>query len=119
MQAHNKASLKDIRRGLRQAMTPAELVLWKKLRNGRFLSLKFTRQHSIGNYIVDFYCAHPRIVIEVDGEVHQEKEQKEKDLHRDENLKDMNYIVLRFSNDEVINRTKEVLGRIEMAISGM
>ena len=119
MQAHNKPSLKDIRRELRQTLTPAEIVLWKKLRNGRFLSLKFTRQHSIGNYIVDFYCAHPRIVIEVDGGVHNEKEQREKDIHRDENLRDMNYIVLRFSNEEVINNTKEVLRKIETAISAV
>jgi very-short-patch-repair endonuclease len=116
MKAHNKTSLKDIRRELRQKMTPAEIVLWEKLRHGKFLSLKFKRQHSIGNYIVDFYCAHPRIVIEVDGKVHLEKEQKEKDKFRDENLRDMNYIVLRFSNNKILNSTKEVLKKIEAAI---
>ena len=69
MLSHNKASLKDIRRQLRQEMTHAEVILWKKLRNGRFLSLKIKRQHSIGNYIVDFYCANPRLIIEIDGHV--------------------------------------------------
>ncbi|MGP8214395.1 MAG: endonuclease domain-containing protein [Bacteroidia bacterium] len=119
MQTHNKPSLKDIRRELRQVMTPAEAVLWEELRGKKFSGLKFNRQHSIGNYIVDFYCAHPRIIIEVDGEVHDEKEQKEKDLHRDENLKEMGYIVLRFSNDEVINQTVNVLKKIEIAINNI
>lgn len=119
MKAHNKISLKEIRRQLRQEMTPAEVVLWKRLRNSRFLSLKFKRQHSIGNYIVDFYCANPRVIIEIDGEVHFEKEQKEKDNHRDENLRDMDYIVLRFYNDEVINETMTVLKKIEAAIKAM
>ncbi len=116
MIAHNKASLKDMRRQLRQRMTPAELVLWKKLRNGKFLQLKFKRQHSIGNYIVDFYCAHPRLIIEIDGGVHFEKEQKEKDTYRDKNLAEMDYAILRFSNDEVLNSTKDVLRRIEAVI---
>ena len=116
MQAHNKPTLKDIRRQLRREMTPAEAALWEKLRNKQFLNLKFTRQHSIGNYIVDFYCAHPRLVIEVDGEVHLESEQKEKDIHRDANLVDMDYIVLRFTNNEVLNNINQALKRIEAAI---
>jgi very-short-patch-repair endonuclease len=116
MNTHNKASLKDIRRSLRQVMTDAEAVLWEELRNKKFRDLKFKRQHSIGNYIVDFYCANPRLIIEVDGAVHSEKEQKGKDEHRDANLRDMDYIVLRFSNDEVINDTQEVLKKIEIAL---
>lgn len=97
-------------------MTPAEAILWKKLRSGKFLSLKFKRQHSIGNYIVDFYCAHPRLIIEVDGKIHLEKEQREKDVHRDSNLRDMNYIVLRFTNDDIISDAKRVLKEIEVAV---
>ena len=116
MQAHNKPTLKDIRRQLRRAMTPAEAALWEKLRNKQFHGLKFNPQHSIGNYIVDFYCAHPRLVIEVVGEVHSESEQKAKDSHRDENLIDMDYIVLRFTNEEVLNNIDQVLKRIENII---
>ena len=119
MKAHNKVSLKDIRRQLRQTATPAEKALWNKLRDGKFTSLKFKRQHSIGNYIVDFYCAHPRIIIEVDGEVHSEKEQREKDRHRDENFRDMGYMVLRFSNDMVLNNTMQVLIDIEKSIANL
>jgi len=116
MKTHNKTSLKDIRRSLRRDSTPAELLLWKELRNRKFLNLKFKRQYSIGNYIVDFYCANPRLIIELDGAVHFEKEQKEKDRYRDENLKDMNYKVLRFSNEEVLNDIEKVLGQIEKSI---
>lgn len=116
MKAHNKTSLKDIRRDLRLESTPAEEVLWQKLRNRKFLKLKFKRQHSVGNYIVDFYCANPRIIIELDGSVHSEKEQKLKDNHRDSNLKGMGFIVLRFSNNEVLNDSKNVLMQIENII---
>ena len=116
MKTHNKTSLKDIRRSLRRESTPAELLLWIELRNRKFLNLKFKRQHSIGNYIVDFYCANTRLIIELDGAVHSEKEQKEKDKDRDENLKDMNYKVLRFSNEEVLNDIEKVLGQIEKSI---
>ncbi len=113
MKAHNKTSLKDIRRDLRTESTPAEEVLWEKIRNRKFLKLKFKRQHSIGNYIVDFYCANPLIIIELDGSVHSENEQKQKDIYRDENLRDMNYLVFRFSNEEVLNNAKAVLQQIE------
>lgn len=117
MQVHNKPTLKGIRRQLRQNMTPAEAALWEKLRNRKFHNTRFTRQHSLGNYIVDFHCAHPRFVIELDGGVHLEPEQKEKDIHRDANLAEMNYVVLRFTNDEILNNIDEVLKRIELIIN--
>ncbi len=102
MQVHNKKSLLEIRRNLRKQATEAETVLWEVLRNGKLNGVKFKRQHSIGNYIVDFYCASARLIIELDGKVHLEKNQKEKDQLRDENLIDMEFKVLRFTNDEVL-----------------
>lgn len=116
MKAHNKVSLQDIRRDLRLESTLAEELLWQKIRNRKFLMLKFKRQHSIGNYVVDFYCANPRIIIELDGAVHLEKEQKEKDKHHDENLTEMNYLVFRFSNEDVLNNIKNVLEQMEKKI---
>ena len=94
MKVHNKKSLKEIRRALRQSETLAESLLWEKLRNRQFQNLKFNRQHSIGKYIVDFYCAELRLIIELDGEVHSDREQKQKDTNRDMNLTDMNYNVM-------------------------
>lgn len=64
--------------------------------------LKFKRQHSIGNYVVDFYCASKRLIIEVDGEVHTLSDQRKKDKLRDENLLAMDFKILRFSNVEVL-----------------
>ncbi len=103
MEVHNKKSLKEIRRTLRQTITPAENFLWQQIRNRKLNKMKFKRQHSIGNYIVDFYCASSRLIIELDGEVHNVPEQIEKDKSRDENLKEMGFKILRFSNEYVLS----------------
>jgi very-short-patch-repair endonuclease len=57
-------------RELRREMTPAEKILWRALRSRRFADLKFRRQHPMGSFILDFYCARARLVVEVDGETH-------------------------------------------------
>lgn len=102
MEVHNKKSLLDIRRKLRLEGTEAEEFLWQQLRNRKLNQLKFKRQHSIGNYVVDFYCSAYRLIIEVDGLVHEQAYQKERDSARDENLREMNFQVLRFSNEQVL-----------------
>lgn len=112
MQVHNKKSLKEIRRNLRQESTIAEDFLWQHIRNRSLNQLKFKRQHSIGNYIVDFYCASKRLVIEVDGEVHFFSDQKEKDKTRDENLLEMDFKILRFSNEAVLLKINFVMQEI-------
>jgi len=66
MEVHNKKSLIEIRRVLRKEATPAEDFLWQQLRSGKLGGIKFKRQHSIGNYIVDFNCASARLIVEVD-----------------------------------------------------
>ena len=81
--------------------------LLKEVRNGKLNGLKFKRQHSIGNYIVDFYCAAKRLVVELDGEVHNNADQKEKDESRDINLTEMNFKVLRIPNSKVLNKIEE------------
>lgn len=108
MDVHNKRSLLDIRRALRANSTPAEEILWEEIRNRKLNGLKFKRQHSIGNYIVDFYCASKRLIIELDGEVHNTEDQKEKDKHKDQNLTEMNFRVLRISNSQVLNDIETV-----------
>lgn len=112
MKIHNKKSLLDIRRDLRKSSTEAEQILWEYLRNNK-LGVKFKRQHSIGNYIPDFYCASKRLIIELDGAAHTEKEQKEKDEERDKNLKEMNFSVLRFLNSEVETNIDSVIKKIK------
>jgi very-short-patch-repair endonuclease len=113
MKVHNKKSLVEIRRNLRIAsFTNPENIFWKHVRNGQLEGLKFKRQRSIGNHIVDFYCASERLIIELDGSVHNSKEQKEKDKFRDENLRDMDFKVLRFKNQEIFTKIDDVKQRI-------
>lgn len=97
---------------MRKALTPAENILWQQLRNRKLNGLKFKRQHSIGNYIADFYCASLKLVIELDGGVHNLKEQKEKDILRDQNLHELGFKVLRFTNDEALYNIEYILESI-------
>ncbi len=66
-QKHNLDYLKQRRRDLRKRLTPAEATLWKQLQNRKLNNRKFTKQHSIENFIVDFYCSEEKLVIELDG----------------------------------------------------
>ncbi len=102
-------------RELRREMTPAERILWQRLRNGQIDGAQFRRQHAIGKYIVDFFCAKSKLVIEVDGDVHAD--QVEYDAQRTRWLNEQkHYRVLRFRNDEVRHNIAGVLERIREAI---
>jgi very-short-patch-repair endonuclease len=112
-QVHNKPVLKSIRKELRNNSTRAEVYLWQFLQNRKFEDRKFRRQHSIGNYIVDFYCPAERIILELDGDVHNNFQQKEKDKIRDDHLMEMGFKVLRFKNEQVLNYVDQVLQQIK------
>src|SRR4051794_24074383 len=86
-------------RALRRDSTPAEQILWRELRNRRFVGFKFRRQQSIGPFIADFYCAASALIIELDGESHLGKEQPDKD--RQDWFEAQGFKVLRFWNNEV------------------
>jgi very-short-patch-repair endonuclease len=68
----NRKSLKFFRSSLRNKSTSAEAVLWNILKSKKLNARKFRRQHSIGNYIVDFFCASEKLVIELDGSPHNQ-----------------------------------------------
>jgi len=93
MRLNNLPYLKKWRKDLRNNMTRAEVILWIQLRNRQLNSRKFRRQHSIENYIVDFYCAEERLVIEVDGGIHNDSNVIEKDIKRDARLKELGFRV--------------------------
>ncbi len=114
-QMHSLPQFKKERALLRNTMTPAEEELWRLLRKHKLGGRKFRRQHSIGNYIVDFYCASERLVIEVDGSVHDAAEAKASDQVRNEKLQQLGYIVLRIRNDEVFEAPELVLQKIAAA----
>ena len=96
---------------LRKKPTCAESVLWDQLRNRRLFGLKFRRQHPLGPFIADFYCAECRLVVELDGPVHAG--QVEQDSFRDAQMTAFGYRVLRFKNDEVEKEIEFVLKKIE------
>ncbi len=110
---HTKRQLKEKRSTLRKSLTPAEAFLWKQLKARQFEGRRFTKQHSIGNYIVDFYCASEKLIIELDGEVHNNALSKEKDQKRTLYLESLGYSVLRFENKMVFENLASVFAEIK------
>ena len=102
-------------RHLRQEETKVEKILWEKLRN-RKLGLKFRRQHPIDMYILDFYVPEIKFGIELDGSIHNIKENKEYDKERTEYLRSKNIKILRFQNSEIENNLDMVLNKIKEKI---
>jgi len=107
-------AIKQNARELRQLQTPMERRLWNRLCKRQFFGLHFRRQHPVGHYIVDFYCAKYSLIVEVDGESHHY--QVEYDETRTEWLKSQGYDVLRFTNEEVLRNLEGVLTAIQMYI---
>lgn len=97
-------------RELRQPQTPVETRPWAHLRNRQLGGFKVRRQHPIDRFIVDFYCAACRLIIEIDGDSHAD--QVEYDLARTEWLNDRGYDVIRFANREVLRQPHAVLETI-------
>ncbi len=106
--------LKPIAHEMRSKPTEAEKELWKYLRKHQLHGLSFRRQHCIGQFIVDFYCARAKLVIEVDGSIHQY--QPEEDAVRQVYLESHNLRVLRFANDTVLDNMNEVLKQISSCL---
>jgi leucyl-tRNA synthetase len=104
--------LKDLSRENRKNKTEAEDILWQELRNNQ-LGHKVRRQHVIDGFIIDFAFLQKRLLIEVDGGYHEEKDQKAYDEARTEYLEAHGYKILRFTNEEVINNKDAVLTRIK------
>lgn len=113
---YNKLDLKIIRRKLRREMPKAEVVLWSFLK-GKQRGYKFRRQHSIGPYIVDFYCPARRLVIEVDGETHFTKMQEATDRRREDFFKAHGISCLRFLNTDVLENIRGVVERLDILLA--
>jgi very-short-patch-repair endonuclease len=117
---HKKANPKlyEYARNLRGNETEAETLLWQNLRNRKIAGLKFRRQHPIDKFIADFYCHEKKLVIELDGSIHNNIEQKEADGGRTYELNELGILVIRFSNEEVISDMKSVIKKIIEATMG-
>jgi cyclase len=101
---------------LRKNPTADEKLLWLYLKRKQ-LGVRFKRQHPIWMYIADFYCHELKLVIEVDGSVHDVTEVLENDYRREEDLSSFGIKVIRFKNSEVKNKIEQVVERIVKVIN--
>lgn len=113
MQLHNRSDLKALRKDLRNNATQAEKELWKLLRGSAIEGRKFRRQHSVGGYILDFYCPSERLCIELDGEDHFTEEGRRHDEKRTKFLADNFITVIRFESGLAMQFPEEVLPTIK------
>ncbi len=96
--------------------TPAEDALWQSLRDKQLGGHKFRRQHIIGKYVADFVCLQEKLVIEIDGLIHQLPDVHENDVARENWLKEQGFEVIRFTNDEVLVDIDDVRYKIQRQI---
>ena len=107
--------LKPLARQMRKEPTPAEYKLWQRIRNRRIRNVKFRRQFAIDRFIVDFCSPEVRLIVEVDGPVHEYS--VDEDSIRQEYLESLGFAVLRFTNLQVLNHTQTVIDVIDRKIS--
>lgn len=110
---HNIPEKAGFRGYLRKNLTPAEAYLWRHLKARKLEGRRFIRQHGIGPFIVDFYCASEKLIIELDGEVHNTSESVEYDHKRTQYLNVLGYEVLRIENHRVFDHLQTVLDEIK------
>jgi len=116
---HSIMQPKQFRRYLRKESTTAEKILWFNFRNRKFLNLKIRRQHPIENFTADFYCDELKLIIEVDGSIHENQGQANYDYFRDELLKSKGYRILRIDNVSAINYTEATLEWLQEKVKGL
>lgn len=104
-------------RTLRQQSTWAARTLWQLLRNRQFASVKFRRQHPVGPYVLNFYCASAKLALELDDGVHGEPAQRQHDEEKDRYLRDQGIRVIRIWNIELKENRDGVLESIYTALT--
>lgn len=107
----------EVCRQLRLEHTTAKRVLWEVRRGGRLHGFRFRRQHPLGRYVADFYCSRARLVVEVDGTVHNMRAQQEYDRVRDEEIAARGLRCLRFTNADVFDRIEHVVSTISLELA--
>jgi very-short-patch-repair endonuclease len=112
---HNIPAAKTLRR----PMTATETLLWEHLRDRRLMGTKFRRQHAIGRFVVDFYCHELRLVVEIDGSVHDEPGRRLLDAQRQEDLEDLGLRFIRFRAEDVAADAAIVVAKLATAISSL
>ena len=112
-----KDSLRHKARLLRKRMTDSERVLWSRVRGKQLLGVQFYRQKPIGDYIVDFFAPKAKLVVEVDGSQHMQRDHATKDKRRDAYLASLGLRVLRFDSSQVLRETDAVAEAIFQAMA--
>jgi len=102
-------------KALRNRLTDAERLLWEQI-NAKKLGVKFRRQHPISFFIADFYCHEKKLIIELDGSIHNVKEVLENDLQRQAAIEAFEIKVIRFKNEEIYKNLNKVLEKIKEAM---
>lgn len=113
---YNKIEEKEKRRALRRNETIAEKNMWSQLRNRQLLGLKFRRQYSVDQYVIDFYCPEYKIAIELDGSIHELEETKQKDAIRQKYLEKYGIKFIRITNEEYLGNSNKAFKKIEEEI---
>jgi cyclase len=96
-------------------MTAAEKIVWERLSRNE-LGVRIRRQHPISKYVADYYCHELKLVIEIDGEIHNTKENIECDINREVTLNEFGIEIIRFTNDAVINEMEAVIEKLQKKI---
>jgi very-short-patch-repair endonuclease len=115
---HSSREVRDAAKALRRAETPAEEKLWRVLRGRAVNGLKFRRQHPLHGCVLDFFCAEVGLCVELDGSVHDNPLQRERDDARTAHLEARGIRVIRFRNEEVLDDLPAVLQHIAKAATG-
>ncbi len=116
-QFFNIPQLKQRRRLLRRQPIPSEAKFWMLFRNRQYRGLKFRRQHSIGWYILDFYCSALHLAIEVDGESHLAVGRDVRDDQRQRWIEQQGIAIVRFLSSDVINNFEGVIERLDEVVN--
>lgn len=106
-------------RELRKSMTQSEKLLWEQLKKRKLKGYRFRQQYPISEFIADFYCHSAKLVIEVDGGIHERKAQKTYDILRTSALNDLGITVIRFRNKEIEHRMEHVLHTISSFLDSL
>lgn len=114
---HNHQHQLPRRRELRNELTAAENTLWQFLKGAKLKGRKFRRQHGIESFVVDFYCPSEQLIIELDGEVHNDPMQAAYDKMREDRLNELGFRVIRFENKYVFGHMEAVLKVISSAFA--
>jgi len=113
---YNKKSEQEKRRYLRKNMTYCEKIVWLHLRKKQ-LGYRFLRQYSIDHFVIDFYCPELKLAVELDGDVHENPDQKEYDKARQKYLEAFGINFIRIKNEEFLGNPDKAFLKIENAIS--